>query len=103
MDPDEALQALQSKLDALGIQVKTVRHPAIITVAEHAQYLPPDSKGRVKNLFLRSKRTEKLFLVSALVSTNIDLKALQKFFNLGPKDILRFATEDLLIVRISVF
>eukprot|EP00727_Mastigamoeba_balamuthi_P006387 m51a1_g2369 putative dna-binding protein (166) ;mRNA; f:649718-650270 len=101
MDPDVALRTLKEKLESLGIEAKTWSHPAIVTVTEHAAYLPPEG-GRVKNLFLKSKRTDKLFLVAALVDTDVDLKTLQKKFQLGPKDILRFASEDLLIKHLGV-
>lgn len=91
----------QTLKDAGATEYNYFEHPAIVTVEEHAKYLP-DETGAVKNLFLRSKKTGKLYLVSCLTSRTVDLKELQHQLGLGNKDILRFAPEELLEKHLGV-
>ena len=91
MDP-RLVQALK---DAGVTEYKYFEHPAIVTCEEHAKYLPKET-GHVKNLFVKSKKTNKLFLISCLTSRKVDLKELQTELGLGSRDILRFASEELL-------
>lgn len=91
----------QTLKDAGATDYNYFEHPAIVTVEEHAKYLPSEG-GAVKNLFLRSKKTGKLYLVSVLTSRTVDLKELQHQLGLGNKDILRFAPEELLQKHLGV-
>ena len=91
MDP----RLVQTLKDAGVTEYKYFEHPVIHTAEEHAKYLPKEG-GPVKNLFLRSKKTGKLYLVSCLASREVVLKELQHQLGLGNKDILRFAPEEYL-------
>ena len=82
-------------------RLTTFEHPPAKTVVEHASYLPIDG-GRVKNLLLRGKRSGRLVLVCALTDTEVNLKKLQTQLGLHSKDLLRFASEELLISHLGV-
>lgn len=67
---------LLARLDALGIATKTVRHPAMFTVAESKALRGELPGGHSKNLFLKDKKGV-LWLIVAAEDRAIDLKALR--------------------------
>ncbi|TGY89202.1 prolyl-tRNA synthetase associated domain-containing protein [Marinicauda algicola] len=69
-------------LDALGIAHTTVDHPPVFTVAESEQIKAELPGGHTKNLFLKDKK-DNLVLVSALHSTEVDLKTLHRPLGCG--------------------
>lgn len=79
-------------LKALGIETKTIDHPATFTV-EESSTVPIDLPGaRTKNLFLKDEE-DTLVLVIAKSSTKVDLKVLAKRlgtarFSFGKPDLL---------------
>ena len=64
-------------LDFLGIETATFDHPAVFTVAESTDIEQRLPGAHTKNLFLKDAKGT-LFLVTALGSTEIDLKGLPK-------------------------
>jgi len=71
--PDELIRYL----DELGLETRTVSHPAVFTV-EQARALRVDLPGaHSKNLFLKDKKGQ-LWLVVALADRKIDLKILRR-------------------------
>ena len=79
-------------LQALGIETKTIDHPATFTV-EESSTVPVDLPGaHTKNLFLKDEEGT-LVLVIAKSSTKVDLKVLAKRlgtarFSFGKPDLL---------------
>ena len=61
--------------DAHGVDHATLEHPAVFRIGEACAELDALPGGHTKNLFLRDQKGA-LWLVSALQSTVIDLKAL---------------------------
>jgi len=79
--PTSPGQLLQ-RLEALGIQSKTVMHPPVFTV-EEAKALRGSLPGaHIKNLFLRNKKGE-MWLVTCLEDRQVDLKALATALGAG--------------------
>lgn len=68
-------QQLLDRLDALGIEHKTVAHEAVFTVEQAKQHRGDLPGHHIKNLFLRNKK-EEMWLVVALEDRAIDLKRL---------------------------
>jgi len=91
-------QELFARLAALGIEAKTVEHPAVFTVAESSTLERELPGGHTKNLFLKDRKGE-LFLVVALGRALIDLKTLHK--KLGC-DRLSFGRPELLMEVLGV-
>jgi Ala-tRNA(Pro) deacylase len=75
-------QDLQARLEALDIATRTVGHEAVFTVAESSRLHRELPGGHVKNLFLKDKK-DQLWLVVALIDTEIDLKTLPKRIGSG--------------------
>jgi Ala-tRNA(Pro) deacylase len=70
------------RLDALGIAVSTVSHPAVFTV-EEARGLHGRLPGaHTKNLFLKNRR-DRLWLVVCLDDRRLDMKALGGLLDAG--------------------
>ena len=67
--------ALLQRLEALGIQSRTVMHDAVFTVEESKAVRDEMAGGHIKNLFLRNKKGA-MWLVTCLEDREIDLKAL---------------------------
>ena len=87
---------LAQLLKEAGItEYRYFEHPALTTREEYLEYIP-DESGLLKTLFLKSKKTNRLFLVTCLTSRKVDLKGLHNELHLGNHDILRFAPEELL-------
>ena len=72
-----ACDALFALFDTLGIQHRTLEHPAVFRVGEGEAFKAGLPGGHTKNLFLKDAK-DQLWLVSALQDTVIDLKALPK-------------------------
>ncbi|RYF94337.1 MAG: prolyl-tRNA synthetase associated domain-containing protein [Caulobacteraceae bacterium] len=62
-------------LKGLGIAHRTLDHPAVFTVGEGDDFKAGLPGGHTKNLFLKDAR-DRLWLISALGETRIDLKRL---------------------------
>jgi Ala-tRNA(Pro) deacylase len=75
-------QELFARFADLGIQTTTLEHEAVFTVAESSEIERQIPGAHTKNLFLRDERGA-LFLVVALASTRVDLKALSKTLSAG--------------------
>lgn len=81
MTADEA--ALMARLDMLGIETKTVRHPPLFTVAESKALRGSLPGGHSKNLFLKDKKGV-LWLIVAHEDCRVDLKALRPRIGSAP-------------------
>ena len=94
-DPGEVYAAL----DALGISYQRYEHPPVFTgeaAAEHWARIPGT---QVKNLFLRNKKGDQMWLVVVEETRRMDLKAL------APKiggDKLSFGSPDRLMTYLGV-
>lgn len=75
-------KALFARLDELGIQTRTVEHEAVFTVAESHKLDSELQGAHTKNLFLKDDRGA-LFLVVAVATTRVDLKALSRTLSAG--------------------
>jgi len=64
-------------LDRLGIETKTIRHPAVFTVEEARSLRGDLPGGHCKSLFLKDKKG-KLWLAVVLEDRAVDLKALSE-------------------------
>jgi Ala-tRNA(Pro) deacylase len=83
----------------LGIESRTVEHPAAYTVAEAQAVRGLVPGAHTKNLFLKDKKSA-LFLVTALEDTPIDLKRLHE--TIGAKGRLSFGSADRLLETLGV-
>ncbi|MBN9469796.1 MAG: prolyl-tRNA synthetase associated domain-containing protein [Bosea sp.] len=92
-------QDLVAALDKLGIETTRIDHEAVFTVAESKELRGAISGHHTKNLFLKDKKG-RLFLVSALESTRIDLKRLHE--TLGASGRLSFGSAELLMEKLGV-
>jgi len=92
-------EQLLARLEALGVQATTHRHPPVFTV-EEAQALKGDLPGaHTKNLFLRDKKGV-MWLLVALFDRKIDLLSLSKV--LGVSGRLSFGSADRMIRFLGV-
>jgi len=71
---------LAKKFAELGIESVTYEHPAVFTVEEGKDFKNQIPGGHTKNLFLKDKK-DKIWLVTALWDTKIDLKKLPARIN----------------------
>jgi Ala-tRNA(Pro) deacylase len=91
--PQELERSLMERLEALGIETTTHRHPPVRTV-EEAKALRGSLDGRhIKNLFLRDKKRT-MWLLTVQEDREVDLKALRR--QLGAKGNLSFGKAELL-------
>jgi Ala-tRNA(Pro) deacylase len=67
--------ALFGYLDAAGVAHRTLRHAAVFRVEEGAEIKAELAGGHTKNLFLKDAK-DRLWLITALGETRIDLKTL---------------------------
>lgn len=95
LTPDELCAHLTSQ----GIAFHRLDHEAVFTVAESKALRGTIDGHHTKNLFLKDKKG-RLFLVSALESTRIDLKRLHA--TLGASGRLSFGTAELLQQKLGV-
>ena len=79
-------------LDRIGVAHRTLRHPAVFKVEEGREIKAALPGGHTKNLFLKDAKG-RLWLVSALGETRVDLKALPAAVGAAR---LSFASEALL-------
>jgi Ala-tRNA(Pro) deacylase len=97
--PPATPEQLLARLEALGAQATTHRHPPVFTV-EEAQALKGDLPGaHTKNLFLRDKKGV-MWLLVALFDRKIDLLSLSKV--LGVSGRLSFGSADRMIRFLGV-
>ena len=75
-------QDLFARLAELGIETRTVEHEPLFTVAESRELERELPGAHTKNLFLKDDKGA-LFLVVALSSTRVDLKALSRALGAG--------------------
>lgn len=78
-------------LAALGIAQETVHHPAVFTVEESKRLRGTLPGAHVKNLFVKDKKG-RLFLVSAVEDSRIDLKKLHEI--IGGQGRVSFGSAD---------
>lgn len=91
-------QQLLALLDDLDVAHSTYDHAPVFTVAESGAIKQTLPGGHTKNLFLKDKRG-KLFLVSALSETRIDLTMLSKTLEAGR---FSFGAPELLLETLGV-
>ncbi|UHD45736.1 prolyl-tRNA synthetase associated domain-containing protein [Aureimonas altamirensis] len=80
--------ALFSYLDSLGIETRTIWHPAVFTVEASSGVTGSIPGAHTKNLFLKDKKG-RIFLVVALQETEVALKSLHQ--RIGGQGRLSFA------------
>ncbi|MDZ7629460.1 MAG: prolyl-tRNA synthetase associated domain-containing protein [Parvularculaceae bacterium] len=90
---------LFARLDALGLEHRTVNHPAIFTVEEGRSFKAAMPGGHSKNLFLKDKK-DRLFLAICHCDTDVDLVAYGKLA--GAKGRLSFGKPDLMTATLGV-
>lgn len=86
-------------LDSLGLEHRTVDHPAIFTVEEGRDFKADMPGGHSKNLFLKDKKGV-LTLAVAHCDTRVDLVGLGK--SLGAKGRLSFGKPELMTETLGV-
>mmetsp|Transcript_40229 Transcript_40229/g.89306 ORF Transcript_40229/g.89306 Transcript_40229/m.89306 type:complete len:309 (+) Transcript_40229:100-1026(+) len=91
---------LLSKLKSAGVSYDVYEHPAAMTVEEQSEALSGHSGVVIKNLLLKDKR-HRLYIISALASTNVDLKLLSARLGTG-KGGITFAPEELVDAVLKV-
>jgi len=92
-------ESLFATLDAMGIVHETLHHPPLFTVEESKSLRGNIPGAHTKNLFLKDKKG-KLFLVTAVESTRIDLKRLHEV--IGGSGRLSFATAEQMMQHLGV-
>ena len=75
-------QELFTRLAQMGIETETVEHQPMFTVAESSKLEKQLPGADTKNLFLKDDRGA-LFLVVAMATTRVDLKALARMLRAG--------------------
>ena len=75
-------EALLARLEALGIESRTVSHPPLFTVEDSKALRGELPGGHTKNLFLRNKKGQ-MWLVTCLEDREVDLKALGEKLSAG--------------------
>ena len=93
--PDDLL----ARLEAMGAETVTHRHPPLFTVEESKQLRGSLPGGHCKSLFLRDKKRA-MWLVVVLEDRAVDLKRLRRA--LGASGSLSFGTPDLLMEVLGV-
>jgi len=91
--------ALYQALNALQIAYQRCDHPAVFTVAEAAELVPPMPGAKAKNLFLRDAHSQRLFLVVVPYEKRVDLAKLAAALGLRK---LRFASAEELLDCLGV-
>jgi len=93
--PDSLLRLLHE----LGIAQETVEHPPLFTVEQSKALRGAISGAHTKNLFLKDKKG-RLFLVTAVENTLIDLKRLHEA--IGASGRLSFGSAEQLLEHLGV-
>ncbi|KAB2941616.1 MAG: prolyl-tRNA synthetase associated domain-containing protein [Hyphomicrobium sp.] len=91
-------QDLFARLAELGIRTTTVEHEPVFTVAESSRLERELPGAHTKNLFLKDEDGS-LFLVVAMASTRVDLKALARTLGAGR---FSFGKPELLLDALGV-
>ena len=92
-------ESLFATLDSLGIAHETIHHPPLFTVEQSKELRGEISGAHTKNLFLKDKKG-KLFLVTAVENTMIDLKRLHEV--IGGSGRLSFGNADQMMEHLGV-
>ncbi|MHA1536080.1 MAG: prolyl-tRNA synthetase associated domain-containing protein [Alphaproteobacteria bacterium] len=92
-------EQLLSRLDSLGIETATHRHPPLFTVEDSKRRRGNLPGGHCKSLFLKDKKG-RLWLFVALEDREVDIKALRRI--LGAKGSLSFGKPELLLEVLGV-
>jgi Ala-tRNA(Pro) deacylase len=95
LSPEDLLQAL----DRMGISHETIHHPPLFTVEESKALRGKIPGAHTKNLFLKDKKG-RLFLVTAVEDTQIDLKRLHEV--IGGSGRVSFGTADQMMAHLGV-
>jgi Ala-tRNA(Pro) deacylase len=90
---------LFARLDELGLVYRTVEHPPVFTVEEAKALRGTLPGGHVKNLFLRNKKGDAMWLVVALEDRAIDLKVLGERIGAGR---VSFGSAERLMAHLGV-
>ncbi|KAJ4700648.1 Prolyl-tRNA synthetase associated domain-containing protein 1 [Melia azedarach] len=93
-------EQLLARLKDLQVEFSQYEHPPVMTVEAQAQYVGNLGGGLSKNLFLKDKK-HRLYIVSALADTKVDMKVLSQRLGLG-KGGLRMAPEESLLEILQV-
>jgi Ala-tRNA(Pro) deacylase len=94
-----APESLLATFDSMGIAHETIHHPALFTVEQSKELRGEIVGAHTKNLFLKDKKG-KLFLVTALESTQIDLKRLHEV--IGGSGRLSFGNAEQMLEHLGV-
>ena len=86
-------------LDGLGIKSRTIRHPALFTVAESKVLRGQITGGHTKNLFLKDKK-DNFFLVSVEEDAEVDLKTIHQ--KIGAASRVSFGNPERLMALLGV-
>ncbi len=92
-------ESLLATFDSMGITHETIHHPALFTVEQSKELRGEIVGAHTKNLFLKDKKG-KLFLVTAVESTHIDLKRLHE--DIGGSGRLSFGSAELMLEHLGV-
>nr|CAH0111927.1 unnamed protein product [Daphnia galeata] len=90
---------LEKYLLELGIAFRTVEHPAVFTVAAMMEHISHLVGFHAKNLFVKDKKTNKLYLITARHDATVQLGQISKV--IGSKE-LRFADAETLEANLGV-
>lgn len=88
---EELPEELAAFLAELGIATRTVTHPPLFTVEESQRFRGEIPGAHTKNLFVKDKKG-RIFLVTALEETIVDLKHLHRA--IGASGRLSFASAE---------
>ncbi|KAF0931290.1 hypothetical protein E2562_002637 [Oryza meyeriana var. granulata] len=91
---------LLARLQELNIDFSCYDHAVVLTVEEQAKYVGHFGGALSKNLLLKDKK-HRLYVVSALAGTKVDMKILSQRLGLG-KGGLRMAPEENLLEVLQV-
>ncbi|BAF10147.1 Os02g0767700 [Oryza sativa Japonica Group] len=93
-------EQLLARLQELNIEFSCYDHPVVLTVEEQAKHVGHLGGALSKNLLLKDKK-HRLYVVSALAGTKVDMKILSQRLGLG-KGGLRMAPEENLLEVLQV-
>lgn len=100
MEPvDSSPAAVLRCLATAGVAFEKFDHPAVFRVEDGLELLAHIPGQGSKNLFLRDKKGEQLFLVTVCEEKRVDLKALAEIFGHGR---LSFASADHLLKHLCL-
>jgi Ala-tRNA(Pro) deacylase len=91
--------ALFAYLKALGIEVSTVRHPPLFTVADSRKLRGPIEGGHTKNLFLKDRK-DAFFLLTVEEDAVVDLKSIHHV--IGASGRVSFGKPEMLMALLGV-